>query len=324
MGWLIPDIGTGDADLQSILFSEYLQVLVDGIDGRNCVLSGCAVTGGADMTPAVAKGSVLSDGVLHAVSAGDVTIGTADATHPRIDLIVADSTGAKQVRAGTAAADPKPPARSANDVVLYAVYVPAADTSIETTKLIDLRVTRTQGPIVIAKQTAARSQANSTAAVSLFATAPTIPDGLFLAGKVIRVRAGGNVLHNTTTTMTITLQILYGGTVIFQDLSVAYGTTADADRMAWWMTYDLIAQANAVQVMHGYWSNAGATVTAPNTGIGDISLDEHLGNSPIGSAEAGIAVNSDTGDRVLDIQFTMSAANANHAWTCQGITVELL
>src|SRR3990172_11759135 len=87
----IPDKGEGDNDLQSILFQEYLEVLVAGIDGMNCVLSGLVVTGGADMTPAVAKGSVLSNGVMFAVAAADVTIGTADATHPRLDFIVVTS-----------------------------------------------------------------------------------------------------------------------------------------------------------------------------------------------------------------------------------------
>lgn len=143
MPWTIPDKGEGDNDLQSILFQEYLEVLVAGLSGQDCVLDGCVVTGGADMTPAVAVGNVRSNGVVRAVTAGDVTIGAAHATNPRLDLIVVDSTGAKQVRAGTAAANPKPPARSANDVVLAAVYVPANDTSIETTKCIDMRVVRT-------------------------------------------------------------------------------------------------------------------------------------------------------------------------------------
>lgn len=142
MPWTIPDKGEGDHNHQSILFQEYLDGLIEGLQGLNCVLWGCAVTGGADMTPAVAAGVVRSNGVLFLVSAGDVTIGAADGSNPRFDLIVVDSAGAKQVRAGTAAANPKPPARTANDVLLAVVYVPASDTSIETTKITDLRVMR--------------------------------------------------------------------------------------------------------------------------------------------------------------------------------------
>jgi hypothetical protein len=323
--WTVPDKGEGDSNIQSILFQEYLDVLVAGISGVDCVLSGCAITGGADMTPAVAKGAVLSNGTLFAVAAGDVTIGAADGTNPRIDLIVVNSAGTKAVRAGTAAANPKPPARTANDVVLGAVYVPAADTSIETTKITDMRV-QPPSPTTIYKQTAQRTQNNSTAAVSLFSNGSglTIPNGLFLSGKVLRVRTGGNVLHNTTTAMTLTVVISYGGTTIFQDVTASYGTTADADRMAWFLNFDLIAAANAVQRMVGQWFNAGATVTAPTTGIGDIATDEHLGYTGIAGATGGIAVDSDAGDRVLNITFTMSAANASHEWACDYLTVELL
>src|ERR1051326_1112668 len=111
MAWTIPDKGEGQSNIQSILFQEYLDALVEGINGLNCVLAGCAVTAQAspDMTCAVAKGSVLANGILKPVTAGNVTITTADATNPRLDLVVVDSTGTKQVRAGTAAAAPKPP-----------------------------------------------------------------------------------------------------------------------------------------------------------------------------------------------------------------------
>src|SRR5687767_9790708 len=108
--WTIPDKGEGQDNRQSTMFQEYLDVLVDGIRGLNCVLSGCAVTaqGSPDMTCAVEKGAILTNGNLKAVTAGNVTITTADSTNPRIDLVVVDSSGVKQVRAGTAAAHPKP------------------------------------------------------------------------------------------------------------------------------------------------------------------------------------------------------------------------
>lgn len=138
----IPDKGTGASDIQSVLFSEYLDVMIAGIARVDCVLTGCAVTAQAspDMTVAVAAGTVLSNGALFSVTAGNVTIGAADANLPRLDLVVANSAGTKAVRAGTAAAAPKPPARTANDVVLAVVYVPAADTAINSNQIVDLRV----------------------------------------------------------------------------------------------------------------------------------------------------------------------------------------
>ena len=324
MSWTIPDKGEGDNDLQSILFQEYLDVLIAGLAGVDCVLSGCAITGGADMTPAVAKGAVLSNGVLFPVTAGDVTIPTADATNPRIDLIVVTSAGTKAVRQGTAAAAPKPPARTANDVVLGAVYVPANDTSIETTKIVDMRVMRS-GPIPIYKQTTQRVQANSGAEVSLFSNGSglVIPSGLLLAGKVLRVRTGGNILHNTTTAMTIRVRVYYGGTLIFDDTGLTYGTTADADRQAWNLEFDLIAAADALQRMIGVWQSKGPTSVAPAVGIGDIATDEILGNSPLTGPTAGIAVDSDAADRTLNVTFLMSAANAAHEWTCDALEVDL-
>jgi hypothetical protein len=325
MAWTIPDKGEGDNNLQSVMFQEYLDVLVAGLSGVDCVLSGCAITGGADMTPAVAKGAVLSNGTLFAVTAGDVTISAADGTNPRLDLIVVNNAGAKAVRTGTPAANPKPPARSANDVVLGVVYVPASDTSIETTKITDLRVFP-PSPTTIYKQTTQRTQLNSTATVSLFSSGAglVIPNGLFLTGKVLRVRMGGSFLHNSTTAMTVTVRILFGGTVIFQDATGAFGTTADADRMAWYLEFDLIAAANNLQRMHGKYMNAGPTVTAPTTGIGDIATDEHLGHTGIAGPTAGIAEDADAADRTLEVDFDMDNANANNGWAVDGITVELL
>jgi hypothetical protein len=323
MSWTIPDKGEGVNNIQSILFQEYLDVLVAGLQGLDCVLNGGAITGGADMTPAVAKCGVLSNRAMFAVAAADVTIGAADATNPRLDLIVVNNAGALAVRAGTAAAAPKPPARSANDVVLGVVYVAANDTAIATTEITDLRVFA-HSPITLLRQTTQKVQANSVATVSIFNTAPTIPSGLFLAGRILRVRAWGNFLHNNTTSSSIVVRILYGGTVIFQDATAVFGTTADTDRNAWTLEFDLIAQGSAVQVMGGRWLNQATTPAAPTTGIGDLATDEIMATSPLGSATGGIAVDSDTANRVLDIDFDMSTALATFEWVCQGITVELL
>lgn len=147
MPWTVPDKGEGLHDHQSILFQEYLDVLVAGLSGADEVTSGCAVTaqGSPDMTCAVAAGIVVSNGAHFAVTAGNVTITTADATNPRFDLVVVNSAGTKAVRAGTPAANPKPPARTANDVVLAVVYVPANDTQIASNQIVDLRTINDQG-----------------------------------------------------------------------------------------------------------------------------------------------------------------------------------
>lgn len=135
----IPDKGTAQNDVQSILFKEYLGILA--ASGIDFVSSGCGVTaqGAPNMTVAVASGVVFSNGARFAVTGANGTITTADATNPRLDLVVITSAGAIAVRAGTAAAAPKPPVRTANDVVLAVVYVPANDTTISADQIVDLR-----------------------------------------------------------------------------------------------------------------------------------------------------------------------------------------
>lgn len=119
------------------------------------VLSGCAVTaqGSPDMTVAVASGSVQESPTATAatVSSGNVTITAASATLDRYDLVVADtSTGAKSAIAGTAAAVPVYPAITASKVVLAAVSVPAADTTISSGQITDKRQTVFAIPTVAA------------------------------------------------------------------------------------------------------------------------------------------------------------------------------
>jgi hypothetical protein len=142
MPFTIPDKGEGQNDIQSILFQEYLDVLVAGIRNLDVVLSGCEVTaqGSPDMTVAVASGRVRSNGFSKTVTGANATINAADGTNPRLDLIVITSAGAIATRTGTADAAPKPPARSANDVVLAVVYVPASDTTISSAQITDLRM----------------------------------------------------------------------------------------------------------------------------------------------------------------------------------------
>lgn len=142
MSFTIPDKGEGANDVQSILFQEYLDILVAGISGSTCVKTGCAVTAQAtpDMTVAVAAGTVRSLDKDFTVAAGNGTITAADAASPRLDLVVITSAGAIAVRTGTPALNPKPAARTAGDVVLAVVYVPAADTTIENTQITSLRV----------------------------------------------------------------------------------------------------------------------------------------------------------------------------------------
>jgi hypothetical protein len=325
MAFTIPDKGEGVNNIQSILFQEDLEVLVAGIAGIDCVLSGLAVTGGADMTPAVAKGAVLSNRVMFAVAAADATITTADATNPRIDLIVITSAGAIAVRAGTPAAAPKPPARTANDVVIAQVFVAANDTAIATTECIDRRVSPSS-PICIYRTTTAETTNTTASAVHVLnktGSGVVIANGLFLAGRILRVRIGGNFLFNSGAP-TLTLTITYGATTLYADATVA--AVADAVRKPWSVDFLLVAQANNDQALSGHFTR-GVLEIAPDaatTGIGGLAFantSNRLGISNIGGSAA---IDSDAGNSTLTVQMTMSVSNAADEIVVEGATVELL
>lgn len=316
-GLTIPDKGEGVNDLQSILFQEYLEVLVDGVNGLNCVLTGCEVTGGADMTPAVAKGAVLSNGALFAVVAGDVTITAADATHPRIDLIVYSvGGGALAVRAGTPAAAPKPPARTANDVVIAAVYVPAGDTAIATNQITDMRVLRQVGPIKIGGNTANVNSTNTNGATTFFTQ--TIPNGLLLTGKKLRLRAWGVYFCNVN--MTLTLNIAYGGVALFTDATAA-ANAGNTNQGAWDVEVILSAQGDAVQTMGGAVSiqTPGAKTNA-SVGIGDLGVVTHVGVPISGTG----TVNSNNANRDLVLTWAMNTNSAGTGIRQYGSILELM
>jgi hypothetical protein len=323
----LPDKGEGDNDIQSILFQEYLDILLDGISGKNCVLSGLTVTGGADMTPAVAKGAVLSNSIMYPVAAADVTIGAADATNPRIDLIVVTSAGALAVRAGTAAAAPKPPTRTANDVAIASVYVAANDTTIGAGCINDKRVVLGT-PTCIYKTTTQEVTNTSAAAIHALNKAGSgvvIPSGLLSAGRLLKVKLGGNLLINSTTPTT-TIAITFGGVTWFSDLTAAGAN--DADRRAWNIEFVIAAQASNVQHIVGQIGIEvqAATVTAPTTGIaGELSGTTGATASIISPFEGATgSVDADAADRTLAVTFTFSVSNAANELVTEYAIVELV
>ena len=144
MGFLIPNETAVDAAHAGQAEPDQydFEAIVAGLAGTG-VVSGCAVTpqGTPDMTVAVASGVVAVLGVQVAVGAGNVTVTAAHASLNRWDLVVSSNAGVKSVVAGTAAAVPVFPAIPASSVLLAAVCVRAAVTTIVGADLIDKRVT---------------------------------------------------------------------------------------------------------------------------------------------------------------------------------------
>jgi len=139
MALTIPDRGEGLHDLQSIVFQEYIDILVAGIGGSGPT-SACAVTPSAGMVVAVSAGQVVRAGVIAAVGAATPTVTAAHATNPRLDIVVVTAANSVDIRAGTAALAPKPPALTAGDIALAVIYVPALLATVTASHIVDLRV----------------------------------------------------------------------------------------------------------------------------------------------------------------------------------------
>jgi hypothetical protein len=137
------------------------------------------------------------------------------------------------------------------------------------------------------------------------------------------VRIGGNYLLNSGTP-TLTLTVIYGGTTMYADASVA--SVASATRGAWFIDALVIAQGNSDQALTGTIQLVPLDVArgAATTGTGDFAFantSNRLGSHTFGGAAA---VDSDAADRTLRFQFTMSASNAANEIVVEGATVELL
>lgn len=160
MAFDLPDRADAAFDAQARLFSNDVKALTQAA-GLTGVKSGCGVTaqGSPNMTLAVAAGVIYAANAEVTVTGGNVTITTAHATWPRIDIVVVSSSGVKSVVAGSAAEFPLEPATPAGSVMLAQVYVPATDTAIGATQIRDRRITL-QIPAVIGASTVVRKTAD--------------------------------------------------------------------------------------------------------------------------------------------------------------------
>lgn len=149
MAFTIPNEATAGFGDQSEIDKVDFDILVAAYAATG-VVSGCGVTaqGAPNMTVAVASGVCYFAGVRTTITGGNSTVGAADATLDRYDLICATSAGSFTTVAGTPAANPVFPDIPASRVVLAAVYVPATTTAIDSTRIVDKRIVLGLTPIV--------------------------------------------------------------------------------------------------------------------------------------------------------------------------------
>jgi len=140
MPFQIPNYADAAFPAQASPDSGDLSILAAG-HGLTGVTSGCAASvTGADLNVTIAAGVVIIGSRDVIVASGTVAIGAGNATNPRFDLIVANTSGTKSVVAGIAAANPVFPAIPGASIVLHAVYVPANNATVQSNQIVDKRV----------------------------------------------------------------------------------------------------------------------------------------------------------------------------------------
>ncbi len=113
-------------------------------NGMNGVMTGLAVTaqGSPSMVLDVAAGECHVDNEVYTETATtNVTIGTAHATLPRLDIVCYDvSASAAAVVEGDAGTLPQPPDIPDGDLLLALINIPAIDTTISNDQITDGRI----------------------------------------------------------------------------------------------------------------------------------------------------------------------------------------
>ncbi len=149
--------GSAEQHAQAGVDAQHFMMLLAGI-AQTGIESGCKVSAQAspNMTVAVAAGVVYVAGTRVGISNVAATASmTADGTNPRWYLVCANLNRSVSLTAGTANAVPVFPTIPTGAMVLAAVYVGAAVSSIGNTDITDVRIQCNYNDLVTAPVTAA-------------------------------------------------------------------------------------------------------------------------------------------------------------------------
>lgn len=190
------------------------------------VLSGGAVTATGSSMVLTASSGIVSFAFDAVSASGSATVGTAHATLPRYDLVVVDSTGVVSILAGTAASAPVFPTLDTSlYVLLAAVYVPAAVTTLSSANLVDKRMLLNGQPgaaIDIARRTTSFDvQAVGTTATDVEGLLVVVPPQV----RSYRLQCTCQIAFATGTAAANTVQQV-NLTLIDQDAAVTVGYAA--------------------------------------------------------------------------------------------------
>lgn len=179
---------------------------------------------------------------------------------------------------------------------------------------------QTWDQVLVAAQGDGSALGNSTTATSILPTAAkfTLPANFFdHPGQVLRLNAWGRVSNIVTTPGTLTLDVRFGSTVVFNGGAMALNTTAKTN-----VSWRLIAMLTCRSV--------GSGTAATLFGMGDWCSESAVGSAsgvandmmiPASAPAVGTGFDS-TASQVVDLFATWSIANAGNTIQLHQFTLE--
>lgn len=314
----LDDIGE-DAE-QAEVDSKDIQIVMMGLQGTG-VISGCAMTeqGAPDDTVAVAEGVISYEGILAAVTAGNVDFENADGTNDRFDYIMTTNAGVLVDPSagdgkGTAAADPVFPAIPANRVILGVALIVANDNVVHDEHIVDKRVPVDRLAEVLDSTATEVEKSNSANLETLYTF--TVPAGYLAAGDSIRLTLALGLLNNKGSPGTIAYTFDVGGVSQTSNTPTYPDSASGAEG---WAQFLITVEDNDNWEVGGFHR-----MGRPVGGHYAFAATEDGDQYAAAIAYPGTGVDLTSGTVTIAFKSQMSAAHANFANTLRSAVLEFL
>lgn len=180
---------------------------------------------------------------------------------------------------------------------------------------------QTWGETLITAQVDGTALTNSTTATTLLPPAAkfTLPANYFAIGRVLRLNAWGRISNIVTTPGTLTLDVRFGSTVVFNGGAMQLNATAKTN-----VSWRLIAMLTCRSI--------GASTSATMLGMGDWCSESATGSAagvandimmPASAPAAGTGFDSTT-SQAVDMFGTFSIANAGNSIQLHSYSLEAM
>lgn len=180
---------------------------------------------------------------------------------------------------------------------------------------------QTWSETLVSAQVDGTALTNTTTATSIIPAAAkyTLPANWFAIGKKIRITASGRISNIVTTPGTLTLDVRFGSTVVFNGGAVSLNATAKTN-VTWNLQVDLTCRAigastSANLMGTGYWLTESVVGAAAGTTL--------AASLPATAPAAGTGFDS-TASQAVDVFGTFSIANAGNSVTLHQYSLEAL